>query len=202
WSPRQGTNAAQKLPDDWEDLCEKSFFRMAHAIKEHDIPAGLILNSDQTQVIYAPGTGLTWAPKGSKHVSVVGLEEKRAFTLVVTVADDGTLLPFQGVFVGSTKRSRPAAGARGYQELTELGCQFVSSCTDTYWSNQQTTQDLVTHIVAPYLEKTKERLGLPPSQKSLYALDLWVVHRSEEFKQWMAEHHPNIIITFIPGGAT
>ncbi|KAJ7222043.1 hypothetical protein C8J57DRAFT_1094587, partial [Mycena rebaudengoi] len=51
WSIRRPTNAAQKLPEDWEDLCEKSFFRIAYSIKEHDIPACLIINSDQTQVV-------------------------------------------------------------------------------------------------------------------------------------------------------
>ncbi|KAJ7851972.1 hypothetical protein B0H13DRAFT_1643609, partial [Mycena leptocephala] len=29
WSMRHPTNAAHKLPDNWEDLCEKSFLRIA-----------------------------------------------------------------------------------------------------------------------------------------------------------------------------
>ncbi|KAF8142219.1 hypothetical protein K438DRAFT_1444422, partial [Mycena galopus ATCC 62051] len=202
WSLRHPTNAAQKLPDNWEDLCEKSFFRIVHAIKEHDIPAGLILNCDQTGVVYAPGTGLTWAERGSKQVSVVGKEEKRAFTTVVTLSDDGKLLPFQCVFAGCTKRSRPDEDARGHRELVELGCMFVSSGTENHWSNQQTTQDFITDIVAPYLEETKERLHLPPAQKSLLHLDVWSVQRSEAFRSWMRDNHPNIILNYVPGGTT
>ncbi|KAJ7788704.1 hypothetical protein B0H14DRAFT_3892287 [Mycena olivaceomarginata] len=104
WSTRRPTNAAQKLPDNWEDqyiyLCEKSFLRIAYAVKEHDIPAGLIVNADQTQVVYAPGTGLTWAEKGAKQVSVVGMEEKPAFTTMIALSVDGTLLASQLIYQG------------------------------------------------------------------------------------------------------
>ncbi|KAF7344777.1 DDE superfamily endonuclease [Mycena venus] len=202
WSIRRPTSAAQKIPDNWEDLCKKSFFRMVHAIKEHYIPPSLIINSDQTGIVYAPGDGLTWAQKGSKQVPVVGKEEKRAFTLVVSVLNNGGFLGFQGVYVGSTPRSRPDPKARGCQELANVGCKFVSSATNTHWSNQQTMRDLVTDIIAPYLKAEKERLHLPPTQKGLWELDLWAVHRSAEFGKWMTENYPDIIITFVPGGTT
>src|SRR6267378_6132166 len=66
WSHRKATRAAQKIPSNWEDLCEKSFFRKAYSIKEDDIPADLYVNSDQTQVVFAPGDKMTWAEKGAK----------------------------------------------------------------------------------------------------------------------------------------
>ena len=40
---------------------------------------------------------------------MVGMDEKRAFTLVVGVSADGTLLPFQTIFVGKTTTSLPSA---------------------------------------------------------------------------------------------
>ncbi|KAJ7027040.1 hypothetical protein C8F04DRAFT_1295668, partial [Mycena alexandri] len=202
WSLRRPTNAAQKLPDNWEGLCEKSFFRIAHSIKEHDIPACLVVNSDQTQVVYAPGTGLTWAERGAKQVSVVGVEEKRAFTLVVSVAADGSCVPWQVIYKGSSPRSRPDAWARGHKELTDLGFQFVSSGIDTYWANQATMKFLADNVIAPYFERKKKLLRLPPSQKSIRDIDVWRVHRSKEFNDWMYENHPTIIIDFVPGGCT
>jgi len=48
WTPRRATRAAQKLPSDWEDICEKVFLRLAQDIKEWDIPPELYVNSDQT----------------------------------------------------------------------------------------------------------------------------------------------------------
>jgi hypothetical protein len=142
WSTRRPTNAAQKLPDNWEDLCEKSFLRIAYAVKEHDIPAGLIVNADQTQVVYALGTGLTWAEKGAKQVSAVGLEEKRAFKTMIALSVNGTYLATQLIYQGSTAHSRPDSHVRGYHQLADIGCKLVSLCTDTYWSNFGTRRSL------------------------------------------------------------
>ncbi|KAJ6574269.1 hypothetical protein B0H19DRAFT_1371411 [Mycena capillaripes] len=139
-----------------------------HQISAHNSPT----ENQAMDITEKPENHVPIEIGGSKQVSVVGVEEKRAFTLVVTVADDGTLAPLQAVYVGSSKRSRPDVDVRGHQELAELGCKFVSSGTDTYWSNQQSMRDLVTDIIVPHLENTKRRLGLPPTQKSLYALDL------------------------------
>ena len=41
WTIRKATRAAQKLPDNWEDQCEKAVIRRAYLIKEYDIPAEL-----------------------------------------------------------------------------------------------------------------------------------------------------------------
>jgi hypothetical protein len=61
WSECKATQAVQKIPEDWEEKCEKSFLRKAYSIKEYDIPSALYVNSDQTQVVYAPGDKMTYA---------------------------------------------------------------------------------------------------------------------------------------------
>jgi hypothetical protein len=94
WSKRRAMRAAQKLPDDWEYLCEHAFLCIAYGMKEEDIPAPLLVNTDQTQVVYAPGSKLTWAKTGSLQVTVIGEDEKCAFTFVVSVSNSGELLPF------------------------------------------------------------------------------------------------------------
>jgi hypothetical protein len=102
WSRRRGTRAAQKLPENWEDQCEKSAQRKGYLIKEYDIPAELYANSDQTQRLYAMGNQLTYAETGSRQVSILGGDEKRAFTVLVTVTSAGLLLPFQAIYHGKT----------------------------------------------------------------------------------------------------
>ena len=97
WSVQKVTQAAQKLPENWEEQCEMSVSRKMYIIKEEDIPPELYANSDQTHVVYAPGNTLTWAETGAKQVSLVGTDEKQAFTVMVTVASNGTLLPFQAI---------------------------------------------------------------------------------------------------------
>jgi hypothetical protein len=202
WSRRKATQAAQKKPIDWEDQCEKSALRKAHLIKEEDIPAGLWVNSDQTQAIYAPGDKMTWSGTGSKQVPVVGAEEKRAITVLVSIASDGTALPMQGIYSGKTERSRPSKNAMKFRDLIDAGFLLQESGTATYWSNIRTMKDFVNGILAPYFDKKKAELNLPPSQKSLWTIDVWSVHRSKEFCGWMRTNHPIIILDFVPGGCT
>ena len=43
----QGTSAAQKLPEDWEQQGEMAAARMAYVVKLYDIPPDLLYNADQ-----------------------------------------------------------------------------------------------------------------------------------------------------------
>jgi hypothetical protein len=202
WSERKATRAAHKLPENWEDICEKSLLRIAQDMKEEDIPAALYVNTDQTQAVYAQGSNLTWTQTGSAQVSVVGEDEKRAFTAVVSVSNSGVLLPFQAIYMGKSNRSCPDKSARSYDETQAAKFRFEYSNTGTYWSTQQTMHDLVDHIISPYFSEQKEKLGLPESQKSIWQIDVWSVHRSKEFRGWMKAHHPNIIMHYVPAGCT
>jgi hypothetical protein len=168
WSWRKGTQASQKCHIDWENQCECSFLQKAYAIKEEDTPAALFVNSDQTQVVYAPGDQLTWAETGAKQVPILGGEEKRAFTVLVSVACNGNVLSMQAIYSGKTNRSRPSPMSPNYSDLILNGFILQESGTTTYWSNFETMKTFVNKILAPYFEKTKVDLQLPQSQKSLW----------------------------------
>ncbi|TFK16528.1 hypothetical protein FA15DRAFT_548484, partial [Coprinopsis marcescibilis] len=202
WSPHQSTQAVQKLPTDWEDQCIRSCLRKAYVIKEHDIPASLFINSDQTQLVYAPGDKMTWSKTGEKQVKVVNVEEKRAITVMVSVASDGQALPLQAIYTGKSSRSLPNSAASNYDDAINAGFRLVSSMTATYWSNQTTMKDFANDILAPYISAEIERLGLPPNQKALWTIDVFSVHCSREFCMWMKENHPNIFLDYVPGGCT
>lgn len=153
-------------------------------------------------MVYAPGDKLTWAETGAKQVPVLGGEEKRAFTVLVSVACDGTVLPMQVIYSGKTHRSRPSPTSPNFGDLVSNGFILQESGTATYWSNLETMKTFVNKILAPYFEETKARLKLPPSQKSLWMIDVWSVHRSQEFRDWMRDRHENIILDYVPGGCT
>ena len=146
---------------------------------------------------------MTWSETGAKQVGMVGMDEKRAFTLIVGVTANGSLLPFQDVFTGKTKVSIPSAtDSPNYDEAINVGFKFEFSGTGTYWSNQQTMCAYVNDILAPYFERKKQEHGLPPTQKSLGQLDMWSVHHSKEFREWMCINYPTIILDYVPGGCT
>jgi hypothetical protein len=202
WSPRKGTQAAQKKPMNWEEQCEQSFLHKAWVIKDEDVPAALLVNSDQTQVVYAPGDKMSWAETGSKQVAVLGIEEKHAFTVLISIASDGTVLPMQAIYTGKTSRSQPAATSPHYADLIAAGFLLQESGTTTYRSNLETMKTFVNKILSPYFKHIKAQLKLPITQKSLWMIDVWSVHRLKEFRDWMRVTHPNIIIDFVPGGCT
>jgi hypothetical protein len=63
-------------------------------------------------------------------------------------------------------------------------------------------KSLVNDIIAPYFSEQKKKLGLPETQKSIWQIDVWSVHGSQEFRDWMKKTHPNIILHYVPAGCT
>lgn len=63
-------------------------------------------------------------------------------------------------------------------------------------------KSLVDNIIALYFNAAKKALGLPPSQKVIWQIDVWSIHHSKQFCTWMREYHPSIILQFVPGGCT
>lgn len=202
WSLRRATRAGGKIPANSDEILRKAFLRMAFTIRNEAIPTGLIVNSDQTQLTLAQGSHLTYDKIGSKQVTTVGQEEKRAITVLVSVTNSGTLLPFQTIYKGSTNACTPAPISPGYSESIAAGFLFEPSKTSTYWSTIGTMKAFVNKTLVPYFEETKKTLGLPEDQRSLWFIDCWSVHRSDEFLDWMAKTHPNIIIQFVPARMT
>ncbi|KIL57392.1 hypothetical protein M378DRAFT_35729, partial [Amanita muscaria Koide BX008] len=100
WSERRATRAAQKLPNNHEDILHEAFICEAFIIRDHGVPPELRVNTDQTQLVYQQGAGTTWNKRGEKQVETKGQDEKRAFTLVPSISASGELLPFQTIFHG------------------------------------------------------------------------------------------------------
>ncbi|CAK5265356.1 unnamed protein product [Mycena citricolor] len=202
FSQQRATRAAQKIPENVDRILEIANLREALLVRDYNIPAALRVNSDQTQIVYQQGTKTTWSKRGAKQVNTVGMEEKRAFTLFPSIAADGTLLPMQAIFSGKTTASCPHKNAPRYDEASKLGFRFEPSGNGTYWSTHTTMHSFVDNILAPHFEDTKARLKLPETQYSLWKIDCWSVHRSDEFLTWMKASHPRILICFVPGGCT
>lgn len=150
WSRRRPTRAAQKVPANAGKFLLRSFLRMACAIRDECVPSSCIVNANQTQVAYSHGSQYTWNQQGARQVQVVGMEEKRAYTMLVGVSNNSNVLPFQAIYQGKTSGSLPNPLCASYDEAMEIGMQFLPSLTDTYWSTLETMQTYVTDILAPY----------------------------------------------------
>ena len=202
WNMRQSTRAGQKIPGNADEILRKAFLRIAWVVKDETIPSGLIVNSDQTQVVLAQGCHMTYASSGATQVTTVGAEEKRAFTIFPSVTNHGKLLPIQAIHKGQNDKSLPSLNSRSRNESEKAGFLFELSKTATYWPTIATMQNFVNVTLAPYFDDVRNELGLASDQMALWLIDCWSVHRSKEFLDWMASMHPLIIVIFIPAGLT
>ncbi|KAA1479593.1 hypothetical protein DENSPDRAFT_789377 [Dentipellis sp. KUC8613] len=171
WVPRASTRAAQKVPADADEQLWRLFCRLALTIRDTGIRhPSLVVNLDQTQVIVGASDARTFEVEGSKQVSVVNKEEKRAWTAVVAVAASGDVLPTQIIMKGGTQKSLPSTGSPGYSEALDLG--FIFSCNlKNYWSSLPLMEEYFAEIVVPFFLKQKERLGYPEEQDCIVMLD-------------------------------
>ncbi|KAG8685317.1 hypothetical protein FRC11_010785 [Ceratobasidium sp. 423] len=201
WSLRRPTQAAQKVPANAKQVLMQAFLRMACAIHDEDIPSCCIVNSDQTQVVYSAGTQYTWHTQGGKQVPVLGKDEKHAFTLLVGVSNDGQLLPLQAIYQGLSNASLPHPSSLGYAEAI-AHVFFVVSMTSTYWLTLETMKAYVILILVPFFHHMIDTNHLPDDQRCIWQIDVWSVHRSEKFWEWLSATYPWIILQYVPGGCT
>jgi hypothetical protein len=78
---------------------------IAYLIKVYNIPLSLVVNTDQTIIHLVPLDGdRIWEKKRSNDVGVIGGDDKNAIIACISSAADGSLLPLQLIFSGTTKR--------------------------------------------------------------------------------------------------
>jgi hypothetical protein len=67
-------------------------------------------------------------------VTVIGEDEKRAFTVVVSVSNSGEILPFQAIYQGYSAKTCPSKSAKDYDAADAAGFHFEYSKSKMYWS--------------------------------------------------------------------
>lgn len=202
WSLRCATRPGKKTPNDLLQILTDTFLRFSWSISKFNIHAVFVVNSDQTMVYFAANAKETYDAIGSKQVEVVGLDERRGFTLMVGISMSGEVLPFQAIYCGRSSASLPSPNAPGFKKATqELKFQFEYSKTDNHWSTIRTMKSYVTDILVPYFESHRNKLKLP-NQICIWQIDCWSVHRSLEFRSWMSMTYPWVHIHFVPANCT
>jgi hypothetical protein len=106
----------------------------------------------------------------------------------------------QAVYGGKTVKSCPSHNAALYDKAVALKFRMLPSKSGNYWSTQKTMEDLVDNIITPYFKATKVQLGLDDDQLSIWKINCWSVHKSDQLLLWMRTNHLNIYMSFVPGG--
>ncbi|KAJ7178437.1 hypothetical protein C8R43DRAFT_942122 [Mycena crocata] len=206
WTSRKATRAAKHIPDNAGELCERTFFRLAHAIQSENIPAKLFINYDQTGNYLLPNHSQTFEQRGAKQVSVVAKDEKRAYTVGMATNSFGNIMPIEQVWSGKTSKSTPQPTADGYDEAMERGFHFTFAASEkktSHFSTQKTMQEWGEKILIPFIKKIiAEDPDLDDDQMAIAYIDIYPVHISEEFRKVVFEEWGNIILIFVPGNCT
>jgi hypothetical protein len=100
------------------------------------------------------------------------------------------------IFQGKTDRSLPPASAASIAARVDL------TRSDNHWSTQETMQRYITEVVMPYAERCIEQHRLHADARIILLLDVWAVHKSEEFRRFLRTHHPRIHLVFVPANCT
>lgn len=196
WRWRVRTTAASKLPADWEAQGIMMAKRIAANMQLHGVHPSLVINLDQTGVRLVPSFKWTYEKNNSSSVAVVGAEDKRQITACIASSLDGDLLPLQLIFEGKTARSLPDKTAASVASLCHL------TFSENHWSSQKTMQQYISEIIMPYAEVCIRRHRLKANADIILVLDVWSVHKSAEFRQFLESSYPRIHLVFVPPNCT
>lgn len=95
WSYRAITIAAGKLHQTWEQEGMAMAHRVTCLVKVYNIPMCLVINTNQTKVHLVPTKGnQTWETRGAKHVQVLGIENKRQITTIISSLAKNVIVTF------------------------------------------------------------------------------------------------------------
>ena len=101
WSKRRATTSKVRL---FTQLLAKEKFTfqkaITKAIQGNDIPPDLVINLDHTPSCYVSPGKYSFHFKGSKHVPVKGVDDKRHIAVTFGVSAVGDFLPTQVIYVG------------------------------------------------------------------------------------------------------
>ena len=156
----------------------------------------LVINMDQTGAHLVPADTYTYEVKGAKDVKVIGADDKRQITACIASSLHGDLLPLQLIFQGKTTACHPD------RTPAATAARVHITHSENHWSSQETMQQYVREVIVPYSEQRIAEHNLPADSHICLVLDVWSVHKSEEFRMFLRTHFPRIHLVYVPPNCT
>ena len=188
---RKATTKAKVSVEEIDKLKEQFLFDIETFATLEDIPDCLIFNWDQTAIKYVPVPDWTMEKKGTKRVKLAGLDDKRQMTAVFAATITGEFLPPQLVYKGTTRACLP-----DYKFPDSWHVTF----TYNHWCNEETVKLYIEKVIVPYIERKKQELKLPSSQRALCIIDGFKAHCTSDVIK-LLDHH-GIDIVYVPANCT
>jgi hypothetical protein len=125
------------------------------------------------------------AGEGSKQVPVVGKEDKREITVLLTISASGVLLPPQVIYQGKTP---------GCHAKITFPSDWNVTHSDSHWSTEFTMLEFLDSVIIPYVTSTRVKLELPEDQVALAIFDVFAAHRCSSVLKKLSDNHINQIL--------
>jgi hypothetical protein len=192
---------------------QQKLFKMLQYLLAKDIADGVapecMFMSDEFGLSLFPQDSFTWAPKVSKEVNVDIYDDKRQYTANIGHNAAGQCVAFQVIFDGKDiEKSAPMAQIRSLG-LDKTYPRWIPGVSENHWSNLDQKKNLINafaeHVRAYATDKVGKGLLMEQDSATVpwtCILDCWKVNVCKEFKQWMADTHPNCRLRYIPAGMT
>jgi hypothetical protein len=196
WTWRTSTTAAAKLPNDWRVQGVAMAKRIAYNIQLYKVHPSMVVNVDQTGVRLVAADNKTYELQGAKSVRVIGNDDKRQITACIGSSANGDLLPLQLIFEGKTSASEPKPTEQSKDARVHI------THSENHWSNQETMQQWVTEVLVPYADRRILEHNIQKDAHIILVLDVWSVHISQEFRDWITKEFPRIHLVYVPPNCT
>lgn len=134
-----------------------------------------------------PVSNWTLSNKGAKQVPIVGLDDKREITALLSVASSGDVLPPQLIYKGSTERCHPQIDFPKSWDIHH---------SPNHWSNESTMLRYIEKIILPYMSKVRTS----ENQKGLCIFDVFAAHLCDSVLEKLRLN--NLLYVTIPAGCT
>ena len=188
---RKGTTTAKILPTDFEKVKKQYLSDICFMLIMGDIPEDLIINWDQTGLKYVPVSDWIFAEKGFKRVEIVGLDDKRQITVLLTCTMSGKLLSTQVIYASKTPACLPKVAYPKDWYLTY---------TENHWSNEQTMLGYLHNILILYVNAKRAELKLSQTHSCLVLFNTFRGQTTPNFLKVLEEN--NILIVEVPPNCT
>ena len=136
----EGTKPVKHLPSDFDNIKSSFLTRTSDVVQGHEISADMIVNFDQMAIPIILTSEWTLEVQGAKQVSIIGLDDKRQITSVISGSPSGRLPPLDLIYQGKTSTCHPTVTFAPKWHITH---------NETHWSNTDTMRQYIKHILGP-----------------------------------------------------
>ena len=135
----KAAKAARKVPTDFPEIKLAFLKRIVDCVQVHKIPPELIINWDQTGAKYVP---TTLAEEVSRQIDVIGKEDKREMTVLLSCTMSGFLLPPHLIYCGKTNKWHPNIAFPPGWDIHH---------SENHWSTEATMLHFIDCVLVPYV---------------------------------------------------